>query len=155
MTPPCQQTDIPPWQEGKGDSSTVLLLARIEIYVSMRAFMGVDIHNREYLKDTRRELRNVSTEEEIILWSVLRKSHLGYKFRRQHSIGRFVADFFCKQKKLVVEVDGIQHLDNIEYDQERTKYFESLGIRVIRFWNREVKDNLNGVLIKIEAELRK
>ena len=94
------------------------------------------------------------TEQEVILWSVLKNNKWGYKFRRQHSIDRFVADFFCPAKRLIIELDGSQHLDNKEGDQERTNYFESLGIKVIRFWNSEVKNNLNGVLIRIEDELR-
>ncbi len=95
------------------------------------------------------------TEEEIILWSVLKNNKWGYKFRRQHSIDRFIADFFCPLKRLIIELDGGQHLDNKEADQERTNYFESLGITVIRFWNSEIKNNLNRVLIKIEDELRR
>jgi very-short-patch-repair endonuclease len=95
------------------------------------------------------------TEEEVILWSVLKNNKWGYKFRRQHSIGNFVPDFFCPLKRLVIELDGSQHLDNVEHDKERTEYLEDLGIKVIRFWNNEIKNNLNGVLIKIEEELRK
>ena len=75
------------------------------------------------------------------------------KFRRQHSIKNFIADFYCADKRLVIEIDGSQHLDNKEYDQERTWYFESLNIRVIRFWNNEVRENLHGVLTKILTEL--
>ena len=93
------------------------------------------------------------TEEEIILWSVLKNNKLGYKFRRQHSIGRFIADFFCPLKRLIIELDGSQHLDNKEYDEERTNYFESLGIKVIRFWNNEVDKNLAEVMMKIKKEL--
>jgi very-short-patch-repair endonuclease len=54
---------------------------------------------------------------------------------------------------LIIELDGSQHLDNVEHDKERTNYFESLGIKVIRFWNNEVNTNINGVLMKIEEEL--
>ena len=113
------------------------------------------IHNTKYLRPTRKSLRKNMTEEEVILWSVLQNNKCGYKFRRQHSIGRFIADFFCPVKRLIIELDGGQHLDNKEYDEERTNYFESLGIKVIRFWNSEIKNNLNGTLIKIEDELRK
>ena len=77
----------------------------------------------------------------------------GYKFHRQHSIGNFIADFYCPTRKLIIELDGSQHLDNQEYDKERTEYFESLGIKVIRFWNNEINNNLNGVLMKIKEEL--
>ncbi len=113
------------------------------------------IHNTKYLRPVRKTLRHNMTEQEVILWSVLKNNNWGYKFRRQHSIDRFVADFFCPKKRLIIELDGSQHLDNKEYDDERTDYFESLGIRVIRFWNNEVKNNLNGVMIKIVDELGK
>ena len=93
------------------------------------------------------------TEEEVILWSVLQNNKWGYKFRRQHSIGRFIADFFCPVKRLILELDGSQHLDNKETDEERTNYFESLGIKVIRFWNGDVNKNIDGVRIKIIEEL--
>ena len=78
------------------------------------------IHNTKYLRPTRKSLRKNMTEEEVILWSVLQNNKCGYKFRRQHSIGRFIADFFCPVKRLIIELDGGQHLDNKEYDEERT-----------------------------------
>lgn len=112
------------------------------------------IHTIKYLHGARKDLRNNITPEELILWYRLKNKTLGYKFRRQHSMGNFIADFYCASKKLVIELDGSQHLDNTEYDQERTNYFESLGIKVIRFWNGEINKNLNGVLMKIEEELR-
>ena len=84
------------------------------------------IHNLKYLHDVRINLRKEITPQEKILWQKLRNSSLGYRFRRQHSIGNFIADFYCATKKLAIELDGSQHLDNTEYDQERTNYFESL-----------------------------
>ena len=66
----------------------------------------------------------------------------------------FIADFFCPDKRFIIELDGSQHLDNKEADQERTNYFESLGIKVIRFWNREVENNLSEVMRKIKEELK-
>jgi very-short-patch-repair endonuclease len=114
--------------------------------------MSERIHTIKYLHDARKDLRNNITPQELILWYKLKNSHLGYKFRRQHSIGRFIADFYCPIKKLVIELDGSQHLDNEEYDKERTEYFESLNIKVLRFWNNDVDKNLNGVLMKIEKE---
>jgi very-short-patch-repair endonuclease len=113
------------------------------------------IHNTKYLRLIRKSLRTNMTEQEVILWSILKNNKWGYKFRRQHSIGNFIADFFCPGKRLIIELDGSQHLDNKEYDEERTNYFNNLGIRVIRFWNNEVKNNLNGVMIKVEDELRR
>jgi very-short-patch-repair endonuclease len=111
------------------------------------------IHNINYFKPVRKLLRNNLTPEEVILWNHLKNSKSGFKFRRQHSIGNFIADFFCAEKRLIIELDGSQHLDHIEHDQEMTNYFESLGINVIRFWNNEVNTNINGVLMKIEEKL--
>ena len=111
------------------------------------------LHNLKHLDVARKLLRRDLTPEEKILWFQLRNSSLGYRFRRQHSIGNFIADFFCAEKRLVIELDGNQHLDNKEGDQERTNYFESLGIKVIRFWNNEVRDNIDRVIEKIKEEL--
>jgi very-short-patch-repair endonuclease len=100
--------------------------------------MKEHMHNLKYFRGVRKELRKTSTPEEKILWSKLRGKNFGYRFRRQHSIGHFIADFYCAEKRLVIELDGSQHLNNVDYDKERTDYFESLNIRVIRFWNEEV-----------------
>ena len=94
------------------------------------------------------------TPQETILWKYLRRKNFAYKFKRQHSIGNFIADFYCPARKLIIEIDGGQHLDSQEADTERTQYFESLGLKVIRFWNNEVDKNINGVMMKIEEELR-
>ena len=111
------------------------------------------IHNLKFLRDARKQLRKDITLEEELLWYKLWRKNIGYRFRRQHSIGNFIADFFCAEKRLIIELDGRQHLDNKEYDKERTDYFESLGIKVIRFWNNEIRDDLNGVVLKIKKEL--
>ena len=89
------------------------------------------------------------TPQEIILWSRLRRNQImGYKFRRQHSIGNYIVDFYCPEKKLIIEIDGLQHKreKDLRYDAKRTGYFNSLGIKVLRFWNNEVLTNLEGVL---------
>lgn len=103
----------------------------------------------------RKSLRSSATPQEIILWSRLKNGQLGYKFRRQHSVGQYIVDFYCSQKKLVIEIDGSQHDDdnNKEYDFRRTKFFNSIGCDVLRFWNNEVNTNLNGVLIKMQEVL--
>ncbi len=98
-----------------------------------------------------RELRRNATEEEKTLWHHLRNRQLGgHKFRRQSSVGWYVADFLCAEKRLIVELDGGQHSE--EGDQQRTADLERLGYRVIRFWNTEVVDNLDAVLQRILAE---
>jgi len=113
------------------------------------------VHNLNFLQQARKNLRRTSTPQEKILWSKLRSRKLGPVFKRQESIGNFIADFYCPKKMLVIELDGSQHLDNKEYDEERTNYFESLNIKVIRFWNNEVNTNLDGVLLKTKEELDK
>ena len=88
---------------------------------------------------TARRLRKNPTEAEQRLWSRLRRRQLdGHFFRRQAPIGRYVVDFVCAERKLVVEVDGGQHARQIRRDAKRTAWFESLGYEVIRFWNNEV-----------------
>ena len=96
------------------------------------------------------ELRKSSTPAEQKLWQALRNRNLGdYKFRRQHPIGPYIADFFCAEVGLVVEVDGGGHLDQIAYDQDRTDWLEGQGYHVIRFWNDDVLNHLDDVTQEI------
>ncbi|MEI6191258.1 MAG: endonuclease domain-containing protein [bacterium] len=111
------------------------------------------VNNLNSLLEARRDLRNNPTPEENVLWQQIRNSKLGLKFRRQHSIGNFIADFYCPAKKLIIEIDGKQHLHNKEKDNERSNYLESLGYKIIRFWNEEVSKDINGVIEKIKKEL--
>lgn len=92
------------------------------------------------------ELRKELTPAERKLWAYLRGDQLGVNFRRQHAIGNFIPDFVCIEKKLIIELDGSQHLEQEEYDEERTKYFESIGYKVIRFWNNDVMKNMDDVI---------
>ena len=102
-----------------------------------------------------RSLRASSTEAEQKLWSILRGRQLdGAKFRRQVSIDRYFADFACQTLRLIVEVDGSQHIDRRVYDDERTVRLEALGWRVIRFWNNDVLANIEGVADAILAEIK-
>ncbi|MFZ2975089.1 MAG: endonuclease domain-containing protein [Candidatus Moraniibacteriota bacterium] len=103
-----------------------------------------------------RNLRKNSTPQEIILWSHLRaKKFHNLKFRRQHQIGKYIVDFICLDKKLIIELDGWQHKEENQerYDKTRTEFLEKQGFRIIRFWNNEVNDNLVEVFIKIEEFL--
>src|ERR1041385_8365166 len=81
------------------------------------------------------KLRKESTPAERKLWSRIRNDQLGVTFRRQHAVGNYIPDFCSPKAKLILELDGSQHLDQAEYDEERTKYFESIGYKVIRFRN--------------------
>jgi len=99
-----------------------------------------------------RFLKKVQTEAESFLWQRLRNRKLnGFKFRRQHPIDKYIADFYCHETKLIIEVDGEIHLNNdqIVYDKIRTEELESLGLRVIRFTNRQVLDKIDHVLQEI------
>jgi very-short-patch-repair endonuclease len=103
-----------------------------------------------------RALRHDSTEAESKLWSALRGRRLAdAKFRRQAPIGPFIADFCCEQHKLVVELDGGQHDDAKAQDDRRTQWLKGKGYRVVRFWNNEVLQNLDGVLSAILSALGK
>jgi len=92
-----------------------------------------------------RELRHNSTDAERRLWKALRDRQLeGYKFRRQGAIGPFIGDFVCVAHRLIIEIDGSQHVDNA-YDAGRTKWLEDHGWCVLRFWNNDVLMNIEGV----------
>ena len=95
------------------------------------------------------ELRKELTPAERKLWAVIRNDQLGVNFRRQHAIGKYIPDFVCIEKKLIIELDGSQHLEQQAYDQERTKQLNSLGYKVIRFWNNEVMKNTDDVIVAI------
>lgn len=96
-----------------------------------------------------RELRKELTPAERKLWAYLRGDKLGVNFRRQHAIGNYITDFCSPKAKLIIELDGSQHLEQQEYDKERTQYLESQGYKVIRFWNNEVMNNIDGVILAI------
>ena len=101
-----------------------------------------------------REMRHAATDAEHLLWSALRSRRLGgFKFRRQHPIEPYIADFACTERMLIVEADGGQHAENAR-DAERTAKLERAGWRVLRFWNHEIQANLEGVLAIILAKLR-
>ena len=98
------------------------------------------------------------TPAEVKLWARLRAHRLeGVHFRNQHAIGNYVVDFCAPRKKLIIELDGSQHLDQEEYDKERTAYLESKGYTVIRFWNKDVMNDIDGVIrtvmLALESEL--
>ncbi len=111
------------------------------------------IHNKE-LVEYAKNLRKEMTKEERHLWYDYLRSY-PIRFLRQKIIGNYIADFYCSKAKLVVELDGSQHYieDNIEKDIERTKFFESLGIKVLRFQNIDVTQRFEGVCRRIDEEV--
>ncbi|KQX97389.1 DNA methylase [Rhodanobacter sp. Root480] len=97
--------------------------------------------------DRARGLRRAMTDVERLLWRYLRNRHLsGWKFRRQHEVGHYIVDFVCAEAMLVVELDGGQHAELVDYDEHRTQYLHSMGYRVLRFWNNDVLANIESVL---------
>ncbi|WP_306140739.1 endonuclease domain-containing protein [Roseibium sp. MMSF_3412] len=103
-----------------------------------------------------RSLRRRATEAEIRLWHYLRSRQLGgWKFRRQFPVDRFIADFACMNAKLIVELDGSQHAENVDADAERTRILNSCGFKVVRYWNADVLERTFDVLEDILAHLEK
>src|SRR5215216_816312 len=91
-------------------------------------------------------LHKESTPAEQKLWSRIRNDQLRVTFRRQHAIGKYITDFCSPKAKLVIELNGSQHLEQAEYDDERIKYLEAHGYRVLRFWNHDVMNDTDAVL---------
>jgi very-short-patch-repair endonuclease len=113
-------------------------------------------HKRATVKafNQSQDLRHELTEVESKLWAYLR-SHRFYDihFRRQHAIGKYIADFCAPRIKLIIEVDGSQHLDQEIPDQERTEFLARRGYHVLRFWNQDVLNNLDEVIRAIDLEI--
>ncbi len=111
--------------------------------------MTQQIHNLKPLKEYRRALRSNGTPEEAMLWNALRNSQLeGKKFRRQHSIGNYIVDFYCPSEKIVIELDGQPHFNPGAQanDFERDEWLRSQHFRVLRFENCEVRKDVNRVI---------
>jgi len=114
--------------------------------------------NRKILKELRKNLRNNPTSAESTLWKLIQRNQLeGRKFRRQHSMGNYILDFYCPSEKLAIELDGAGHFTEGGYyqDQERDEYLLSLGIRVLRFENSAVFSSPESVLEVIKNNFNK
>jgi very-short-patch-repair endonuclease len=114
------------------------------------------IYNSPNLKTKRRKLRKNLTDAEKVLWKFLRNRQLdSFKFYRQFSVGSFILDFYCPDRKMAVELDGGHHAETRQemHDGRRTNYLQSKNIHVLRFWNNEVLKNTEGVAEKIREEL--
>jgi len=106
--------------------------------------MNID---KKILQKRAKFLRQTFTDAEHQLWYYLRGRRFGqYKFKRQVPIGKYIVDFVCHWKRMVIELDGGQHIETIDYDEKRTKFLESQGYRVFRFWNDEVLMEIENVL---------
>jgi very-short-patch-repair endonuclease len=106
------------------------------------------------LTDVSKKLRRQSTEAEKRLWSRLRAKQMeAFKFRRQQQIGNYIADFVCFEKGLIIELDGGQHAIDMERDKQRDDWLKSEGFEVVRFWNTDLFENIEGVLEAIRMRL--
>ena len=104
----------------------------------------------DHMKNRARRLRRDSTFPERLLWSRLRGRRLaGLKFRRQHPVGRFIVDFYCDEHRLAVELDGQSHNDRAAHDAARSAWLEQQGVRVLRFHNDDVLEDVEPVLAAI------
>ena len=103
-----------------------------------------------------KHMRSNMTKEEVKLWNIVRaKRFHGLKFKRQVLVGEYIVDFLCQEKMCIIEIDGGQHneIENKQNDDTRTRYLESCGYKVLRFWNNEIWDNIEGVCAILEQEL--
>jgi len=115
------------------------------------------VHKRTTPKifERAKALRRDMTEAESRLWKHLRVHRMGdVHFRRQHAIGNYIVDFCAPRRKLVIELDGSQHLEQKAYDAERTEFLKAQGYKVLRFWNHDVMNNLDAVLTVIWSTLQ-
>jgi very-short-patch-repair endonuclease len=111
------------------------------------------IESKEML-DRARALRQQASEAEKALWKQLRGRRLsGFKFRRQVVIENYIVDFVCLEAWLVIEADGGQHMEQKKYDERRSRFLESKGFKILRFWNHEILAELNSVLEQVELVL--
>lgn len=118
--------------------------------------MSKQLHNRKELESYRKALRHNLTSAEATLWIELKGKQLeGRKFRRQHSVGPYILDFYCPSEKLCIELDGAGHFtpEGVAYDKTRTEYLNRLNIRVIRFENVDVFEQMEKVLREIKSSL--
>jgi len=107
------------------------------------------------LREFAKKNKQYPTEAEKMLWEYIRSEQLWFKFNRQHIVGDYIVDFICLEKGLVIEVDGGYHseYEQMQRDECRTEHLEDMGLKVIRFSNEEVLNNIEGVLDNIRKEL--
>ena len=107
------------------------------------------------LKERSRELRKNLTEADQKLWHKLRNKQINaHKFRRQFILGNYIVDFICLDKRLIIELDGGQHMDNVDYDSKRDEWLKKQNFIVLRFWNNQVLNEIDSVLEVIVKNLK-
>ncbi len=109
------------------------------------------INYHSNLKQKSRNLRKQGPLAEIILWKKLKAGQLsGYKFLRQKPIGTYIVDFFCRELKLIIEIDGYSHKDKFDYDQKRDEYFKKLNLSIIHFQDKDVLNKIDDIISDLE-----
>ena len=145
-----QPKSSPPLKGGVAQSAGVVENVRTSAHLPTKEKIEkTKINNLSHLKTFRKELRSNLTPAEAKLWKVLQNKKLeGRKFRRQHSVGSYILDFYCPAEKLAVELDGSVHFTDAarDYDRQRRLFLEKCGIRVLRFENKLVFDELEWML---------
>ena len=121
------------------------------------SYQTADPMTYRLLKEFAAKQRAIPTEAESLLWNFLRASQMGVRYRYQHIIGEYIADFACVTNKLIIEIDGLYHSlpEQKISDEERTEWLERKGWKVIRFTNEEIFSNLENVLERIKDEQEK
>lgn len=117
----------------------------------------MQLNNLKTLKPQRKHLRNHSTSAEATLWNYLKNSQLeGRKFRRQHSIEFYILDFYCPSEKINIELDGQEHFEGhgLVQDEKRDEFLKSLSIKILRFENKQVFENIDWVLNEIKRHFK-
>jgi len=118
--------------------------------------MNNEIFNQKSRKESRKQLRGRATKAETIFWLKIKNKQTGYKFRRQHGISKYIVDFYCPEKKIVVEIDGGIHFcsQNIKSDRAREDYFKKLGLKIKRYTNLDILRNIENVLADLSYFLK-
>ena len=117
---------------------------------------GGDEGLQSLMKSRARSLRRNSTDAEVLVWQHLRDRRLlGCKFSRQVPIGKYIVDFLCEDPPIIIELDGGQHIEQERYDQTRTNWLQANGFLVLRFWNNDIAENLEGVLKSLFSTIEK
>ena len=113
------------------------------------------IYYNPKLKAFSRELRNNSTLAEVLLWNELKgRKMCEYQFMRQKPIGNYIVDFYCSKLRLIIEIDGKTHDGKFSYDMDRQQFLESLGLRILRFHDLDVKKDMRNILWAIEGWIK-
>ena len=136
----------PPQREG------ITRIKNVDFNIISFIIFAMHTYTKE-LKNFARANRKAGNLSEALLWNELKQRKMGVQFKRQRPIGAYIADFYCEEINMVIEIDGWSHDNKYEYDQERDEYMKSLGIFVLRISDIDVKRDMNNVLIWIKHNI--